>query len=160
MQTKNVPGQGVILAIEDDPQDVELLRFALARQNCHWKIVSVHFARDAISYLAKIGEYADESLFPRPTLIVLDLGLPGMNGFEFLTWARLEPNIPPIVVLTDSKLEDNRLLAERLGAKGYFTKSPDIEETAKMIETLLMLSGPPQVSPAPGRTEPPQNLQL
>jgi chemotaxis family two-component system sensor histidine kinase/response regulator PixL len=80
----------------------------------------------------------------------LDLTLPGMSGVEFLTWARLEPNIPPIVVLTYSKLEANRALAEKLGAKGYFTKSPDLKDTAAMIETLLTFSARPDAPPPPG----------
>lgn len=159
MQNENTPRQGVILAIEDELEDVELLRVALAQRNCPWKVVSVQFARDAIKYLTKIGQYTDEIRFPRPTLIVLDLSLPGMGGIEFLTWARHEPNIPPIVVLTYSNLEENRLLAQKLGAKGYFVKSPDLKETAAMIEALLMLSMPPQAPPGSGETQPPQNLQ-
>jgi DNA-binding response OmpR family regulator len=147
----------VILAIEDDLQDVELLRIALAWRNCSWNVVSVQFARDAIMYLGRIGQYEDEDRYPRPNLIVLDLALPGMSGMEFLTWARHEPDIPPIVVLTYSKLEENRILAEKLGAKGYFVKSPDLKETAAMIETLLTLSTPPQISP--GVAGAPQQLK-
>jgi DNA-binding response OmpR family regulator len=147
----------VILAIEDDLQDVELLRLALAQRNSSCKVIALQFARDAIMYLGRMGEYADVSRFPRPNLIVLDLSLPGMSGMEFLTWARHEPNIPPIVVLTYSKLEDNRVLAEKLGAKGYFTKSVDLKETAAVVETLLMLSTPPE--PPSDETGPKQNPQ-
>jgi DNA-binding response OmpR family regulator len=67
-----------------------------------------------------------------------------MSGMEFLTWARNEPDIPQIVVLTFSKLEENRALAERLGAKAYFTKSVDLKETSAVTETLLMLVTPPE----------------
>lgn len=137
----------MILAIEDDLEDVEILRVALAQRHSSWRIVSVQFAKDAIMYLGRIGQYADETHFPRASLIVLDLSLPGMSGMEFLTWARHEPNIPPIVVLTYSKLEENRMLAEKLGAKGYFVKSVDLKETAAMIETLLVLSTPPRIPP-------------
>lgn len=148
--------EGVILAIEDDLEDVELLRVALAQKHVSWRVVAVQFAKDAIMYLGRMGEYADERRFPRPTLIVLDLSLPGMSGMEFLTWARHEPNIPPIVVLTYSKLEENRKLAKKLGAKGYFVKSVDLRDTAAMIETLLVLSTPPQIPP--GETGAPQQL--
>lgn len=96
-------------------------------------------------YLAGVGQYADRTQFPRPTLIVLDLALPGMSGIDFLAWARHETNIPPIAVLTYSKLEQNRVLAEKFGVKGYFVKSPDLKETAAMLETLLLLSTPPQI---------------
>src|SRR5690348_12344458 len=97
---------GLILQIEDDLQDVELFRLALAQCGSPCKVVSVHYARDAIKYLARLGEYADTVKFPKPTLIVLDLSLPGMTGLEFLAWARGEPpeSIPPIVVLSYSQL--------------------------------------------------------
>jgi DNA-binding response OmpR family regulator len=142
LQILNKFQQGVVLAVEDDFEDVELLRLALAQNNCPWTLISVPFARDAIKYLARIGEYADETRFPWPTLIMLDLSLPGMSGMDFLTWARHEPNLPPIVILTYSKLPEDRALATRLGAKAYFVKSIDLNETTAMIETLLMLSTP------------------
>lgn len=145
---------GVILAIEDDFEDVELLRLALAQGNFPCRLVSVPFARDAIKYLTRIGEYADEARFPRPALIVLDLSLPGMSGMDFLTWARHEPNIPPIVILTYSHLKEDRDSASRLGAKAYFLKSLDLKETAGMLETLRTLIAPPPTPPGPTEAGP------
>lgn len=138
---------GVILAIEDESDDVELLRLALAEGNFPCKLLSVPFARDAIRYLGRVGEYADESRFPRPALIVLDLSLPGMSGMDFLTWARAEPNVPPIVILTYSHLKENRELAAKLGAKAYFIKSFDLKDTTVMLDTLRTLIAPPQMLP-------------
>ncbi len=138
---------GVILAIEDNADDVETLRLALARRNSPWKVVSVSFARDAIMYLGRIGQYGDDDRFPRPNVILLDLSLPGMSGMEFLSWAGREPNLPPIVVLTYSRLSEDRHLAGKLGAKGYFVKSLDLKETAAMIETLLTLNQPGSTNP-------------
>lgn len=138
---------GVILAIEDDSDDVELLRLALALGNFPCKLLSVPFARDAIRYLGRVGEYADQARFPRPALIVLDLTLPGMSGMEFLTWARAEPDMPPIVILTYSHLNENRDLAARLGAEAYFVKSLDLTDTSVMLETLRALIALPQVPP-------------
>lgn len=147
---------GVVLAIEDDSEDVELLHLALAQGNFPCKLVSVPFARDAIRYLGRIGEYADETRFPRPMLIILDLSLPGMSGMDFLTWAGRENNIPPIVILTYSRLKEDRELAQRLGAKAYFVKSLDLKETTAMLETLRGLALPPIL---PGQTGAPQTPQ-
>lgn len=140
MQNENIERPGVILAVEDEPEDVEILRLALAQRGVPWKVVSVQFAKDAIRYLGRVGEYADENRFPYPSIIVLDLALPGMSGMDFLTWARGEKAMPPIVILSYSALEENRSLSLKLGAKGYFLKSPDLKETAAMIETLLSLN--------------------
>ena len=136
---------GVILQIEDDLQDVELFRLALAQSGSPCRVISVQYARDAIKYLARLGEYADTVKFPRPTLVVLDLSLPGMTGLEFLAWARGEPpeNIPPIVVLSYSQLELNRHLSEKLGAKAYFVKSPNPQESVAMAKSLLLFNTPP-----------------
>lgn len=140
---------GIILQIEDDLEDVELFRIALAQNGSGCQLISVQFAKDAINYLCRIGQYIDAQRYPRPTLIVLDLSLPGMSGLEFLTWAKCEPpdNVPPIVVFSSSQLELNRDLTQKLGAKGYFVKSPDLKETVAMTKDLLFFSvSPPNAS--------------
>lgn len=147
MQDEHSPliSPNVILLIEDDLHDVELFRLALAQSGSHCHVAAVQFARDAIKYLMRFGEYADEKQFPKPALIVLDLSLPGMTGMEFLSWALAEPpeNIPPIVVLSYSALEFDRQLAQKFGAKAYFVKSPDLKETAAMIKRMLLTNLPP-----------------
>src|ERR1700761_2501130 len=100
---------GVILLIEDNQDDVALFRIAVAKSGSPCQVIPVNFAKDAIKYLDNYGEFADKTEFPKPILIVLDLSLPGMSGFEFLAWAKEEPpgSIPPIVVLSSSKAELN-----------------------------------------------------
>jgi CheY-like chemotaxis protein len=74
----------------------------------------------------------------------LDLSLPGMSGLEFLTWAKGEPpeKVPPIVVLSYSQLELNRHLTEKLGAKAYFVKSPDLQESITITKNLMLFDEP------------------
>jgi len=74
------------------------------------------------------------------SLVLTDLKMPGMSGMEFLTWAKQETNLPPIVILSYSASQESRDLTEKLGAKGYFVKSPDLKDTAAMIEALLALN--------------------
>jgi len=147
---------GVILQIEDNLDDIDLFRLALAQSGSPCKVISVHDARDAIKYLARIGEYADKEKYPKPTLIVLDLSLPGMTGLEFLAWAKGEPpeNIPSIVVLSTSQLELNRHLSEKLGAKAYFVKSPNPQEAKEITKNLLLFQPPSSSSPTQSGLKP------
>ena len=136
---KASPLDGVILLIEDDLNDIEVISLALAKSAIPCQLISVQFARDAIKYLGRIGEYADESRFPWPALILLDLSLPGMSGFDFLAWAKCEPSIPPIAVLSYSALEADRILAQKFGVLGYFVKTPNLDETVEMLRRLPSL---------------------
>jgi DNA-binding response OmpR family regulator len=149
-----IASQRVVLLIEDDAEDAELFRLALAQTGFLYKVVMVQFAKDAIKYLCRFGEYRDEKRFPKPSLIVLDLSLPGMSGLDFLTWAKGEPpeRIPPIAVLSYSTLELDRTLTQKLGAKAYFVKSPNLDETVAMTKSLLLLNIPPfnSIEPNPG----------
>ena len=92
----------------------------------------------------------------KPDLILMDADMPGMSGLEFLTWARCEPpeSIPPIAVLSYSKIELDRQLTQRLGAKAYFVKSPNLDETVAMTKNLLLLN---VSSSIPGPNQNPSN---
>jgi CheY-like chemotaxis protein len=151
--------QSVILLIEDDAEDIELFRLALAQTGSPYRVVAVQFAKDAINYLLRLGVYQDEKLSPKPSLIVLDLSLPGMSGLEFLTWAKCEPpeSIPPIVVLSYSKIELDRQVTQKLGAKAYFVKSPNLHETVAMTKNLLLLNVSPSTPTEPNQNPSRQN---
>lgn len=153
-ETTAPASQNVILLIEDDAEDIQLFQMALAQVGSPYRVVAVQFAKDAIKYLARFGEYEDEKRFPKPVLIVLDLSLPGMSGLDFLTWAKCEPpdTIPPIAVLSYSALELDKQLTQKLGAKAYFVKSPNLHETMAMARNLLLLN-----THANASTEPQQN---
>ena len=143
-ETVPPPATGVILLIEDNEGDIELFRLALAQSGSRCRVVAVNFVRDAIKYLDNHGEFSNKSEFPKPTLIVLDLSLPGISGFDFLAWAKAEPSerVPPIVVLSSSKTELNRGLTQRLGAKAYFVKSLNWHETNAMTKEMLLFNAP------------------
>ena len=141
MKTEQTSPQwcNIVLLIEDDSEDIELFRLAVTQSGSPCKVIAINFAREAIRYLGGILGYGDKTQFPKPTLIVLDLSLPGMDGLEFLLWAQAEPTgtIPPIVVLSSSKLELNRILTKRFGAKAYFVKSANLQENIATVKELL-----------------------
>src|SRR5215831_9238342 len=113
-----------ILLGEDDPGDALLLELALAKA---LDDVSLRFVRDgqeAIDYLQGMGRFADRVKFPLPRLMVLDLKLPLVNGFEVIAWVRRQPGLKqmPIIVLTGSDEPRDMNCARELGANCCFIK--------------------------------------
>jgi len=113
-----------ILLVEDDPNDVILIKRAFKKANIINPIQLVENGEDAINYLAGTGKFMDRKLHPLPSLILLDLKLPRKTGYEVLDWVKKQPRLKriPIVVLSSSKhnLDINR--AYDLGANSYLIK--------------------------------------
>jgi len=77
-----------VLVVEDNPDDVRLLRIAVENAPEAVAIHIVENGEQALAYLKGEGEYADRHAHPFPDLVLLDLSLPGMNGFDVLSWIR------------------------------------------------------------------------
>lgn len=134
--------QGAILLVEDDAHDIEAMKIALRRAESPHQLIVVTDGREAIRYLSGLGDYGDRKRFPKPCLVLLDLSLPQVSGFEVLAWSQTQPSdrIPSIIVLSYSRLEHDRRLALQLGAKGYYVKSTDLDGTVALIKSLLVLN--------------------
>jgi CheY-like chemotaxis protein len=129
----------VILAAEDDPNDLELLRHVVAENGVAVNFQSADDGEQLIHYLRGEGKFADRDRHPIPDIVVLDLKMPRMNGFEVLQWLRQEPGLAriPTIVLSGSGLESDIEEAYRLGANTYFTKPGQLAELRKIIGSLI-----------------------
>lgn len=114
------------LLVEDDPNDVLLLEIEFRRRPASIRLISVEDGGKAIEYLKGEGVYADRDKYPIPNVILLDLKMPGINGFQFLEWLRAKgpPNhrIIPVVIMSSSGLKEDVERAYRLGANSYLVK--------------------------------------
>ncbi len=114
----------VILLVEDSRMDIELTldAFEEARLCDHIEVASN--GQQALDYLFGSGQYADRSLYPFPDLILLDLKMPGVDGFCVLSRIKETPGIKriPVVILTSSKEEGDRALCYDIGANSYLVK--------------------------------------
>ena len=113
-----------ILLVEDNRMDVELTLDAFHEAKL---LNAIHVASDgqeALDYLFGRGKYSDRSLFPLPNLVLLDLKLPGVDGFEVLRQIKSTPVLKrlPVVILTSSKEEGDRALSYDQGANSYLVK--------------------------------------
>jgi CheY-like chemotaxis protein len=129
-----------MLVAEDRDEDVDILKLACQRAGVS---LPLHFVRDgeeALEYLKGEGQFSDREKYPLPTLLLLDLNMPRLNGFEVLQWLRLQPGLRRLVVIifTSSELPEDVNKAFELGANSYLVKPVDfqkLEETARYLNT-------------------------
>jgi CheY-like chemotaxis protein len=124
-----------ILIIEDDPNDVLLLRKALSRAGIKDPIQVATDGAQAILYLQGDGEYQDRSRFPFPSIIFTDLKMPRMSGFDVLQWLRThtECSVIPLIILSASKMDEDVRKAYQMGANAYLAKPSNIEDLQEMV---------------------------
>jgi CheY-like chemotaxis protein len=135
-----VSDQSVILLVEDREDDILLVRKAFERGCISNPVKVVRDGEEAIHYLAGEGRYSNREEYPLPELILLDLKLPKVDGFELVKWIRRQPGFGtiPIVVLTSSDAIRDMNRAYALGANSFLVKPLDFEnfvETAKTLRT-------------------------
>ncbi len=125
-----------ILLAEDDPNDTLLIRRAFQKAGLGESLKSVSDGDHAIDYLRGINSYADRASFPLAFLLLLDLKMPGTDGFEVLQWVRSQPNLKRllVVVLTSSNLQADVDRAYELGANSYLVKPVEFNQMVNMIQ--------------------------
>jgi CheY-like chemotaxis protein len=120
---------GTILLVEDNEDDVFLMRRALKSAKIGNPLQVMEDGQQAIDYLSGTGAYADRNAFPYPEVVFLDLKLPHKSGFDVLTWLQGRPDLPrpTVFVLSSSNLPKDMERAAMLGAKSYLVKPPSPE---------------------------------
>ena len=126
----------IILLAEDDPNDVVLIQRAFRKAGLQNTLKNVADGEQAIHYLSGQGAYSDRYQFPLPFLLLLDLKMPGTDGFEVLEWLRNEPQLKRllVVVLTSSNLQEDVDRAYELGANSYLVKPVSFDEMVHLIQ--------------------------
>ncbi len=129
-----VSDTAVILIVEDREDDILLIRKAFAQASVTNPVQIARDGEEAIAYLMGEGKYSNRAEYPLPILVILDLKLPRMDGFEVLSWIRQQPGIRalPVVVLTSSKEIRDVNRAYQLGANSFFVKELDFQNSVDM----------------------------
>jgi CheY-like chemotaxis protein len=144
--------KATILLVDDDPSDIEIMRLAFEQSQSPVSIVTASHGGEAIDYLSRQGPYADRDRFPPPDLVFLDLRMPVVDGFDVLRWMKDQPaKMPPVIVLSYSKIPEDVKRATELGAKGYAVKSPYLDETEGLVKIASELISALQDREPPGR---------
>jgi CheY-like chemotaxis protein len=124
-----------ILLVDDSEDDHALMRFALKKAGVRNPVRELYSGQEAIAYLSGQGEYADRERYPLPCLIITDLKMTGVDGFELLDWLRQRPEFVrvPKLVLSTSGHEGDEKRARQLGACAYFVKPSQLNDLVKTV---------------------------
>ena len=128
----------VILLVEDNPDDEALTLRALKKNQILNEVVVARDGAEALQFLFCEGAYANRNPDEMPQLILLDLKLPKMDGFEVLRRVRANPRtrLLPVVILTTSNEERDRIAGYDLGANSYVRKPVEFGEFVHAVKHL------------------------
>jgi len=127
-----------ILLVEDNPDDVFLIERAFHVVQIEHPLFTVSDGQQAIDYLSGKGRYDDRSVYPFPRLILADLKMPGVTGFDLIRWIRQDANmrLVPVIVLSSSSLPEDVNRSYMLGANAYMVKPPDPRALERLFGTI------------------------
>lgn len=140
-----------ILLVEDNPDDEALAIRALRRNHISNGIVVAHDGVEALDYLFGTGIYAGRDISVKPTVILLDLKLPRIDGIEVLRRLREDDRtkLLPVVILTTSNEEQDMLDSYSLGCNSYIRKPVNFLEFTEAVRQLgmywLLMNEPPPI---------------
>jgi len=128
----------VILLVEDNPSDEKLTLLAFKKCGIANDVVVAHDGVEALDYLFATGAHVGRNTSDLPTVVLLDLKLPRIDGHEVLRRIREDATtkLLPVVILTSSKEEEDVMRGYALGANAYVRKPVDFGEFAEAAKTL------------------------
>jgi CheY-like chemotaxis protein len=129
----------LILLAEDDQDFTVLLEAALEEGRIFSRMEVAADGESARNYLAGKGSYQDRSRYPLPCLLIIDLLLPRVNGFEVLEWVRSQPRFDelPVVVLTGLERQGESQRAYALGADGFYVKPFHFHQLTALLKEIF-----------------------
>jgi two-component system response regulator len=141
----------VILLVEDNADDEALTKRAFKKNNVMNRLVVARDGVEALDFLFGTGAHAGRDLSVMPTVVLLDLKLPKIDGLEVLRRLRADPRtkLVPVVVLTSSKEEQDLAQSYSIGVNSYIRKPVDFEQFMDAVRHLglywLVLNEAPPV---------------
>jgi CheY-like chemotaxis protein len=135
---ENIMKTKKILLVEDNPDDVQLTLRALKKSKIMNDVIVAQDGVEALDYLFGTGKYAGRDADVKPQVVLLDLKMPKMDGLEVLQRIRKDERtrVLPVVVLTTSSEDRDRVESYKLGANSYIRKPVDFNQFAHAVQQL------------------------
>jgi two-component system response regulator len=129
-----------ILLVEDNESDLELTLRALKKINLTNKVLAVRDGAEALDYLFATGEFSGRNGAAHPRVVLLDLKLPKVDGIEVLRRIRADPRtaLVPVVILTSSAEERDRLATYELGSNSFIVKPVEFDSFSRAVTEIGM----------------------
>jgi CheY-like chemotaxis protein len=130
--------RATVLIVDDDANDVLLFQHACDRAGVTLRLQVAEDGEQAIAYLSGAGKFGDRDQYPLPHLVLLDLKMPRVNGFEVLDWMRHDEKFRrlPAVILTSSNYETDVKRAYDSGANSYLVKPVGFEALVELTKAI------------------------
>ncbi len=127
-----------ILLVEDNYEHLNLTRYILRDNNVPGDVYVVRDGQEAIDYLYRKNRFADTASSPRPSVVLLDLNLPRVDGKEVLRIIKNDSILKdiPVIVVSSSDREEDVSYASQMGAAAYISKSGGFEQLSKAIASI------------------------
>jgi len=124
-----------VLYVEEQPDDVFFMQNVWELAGIQNPLIDVKDGQEAIDYLAGRNSFTDRKKHPLPCLVLLDLNLPGKNGFEVLRWIRAQPKLKDlkVVVISGSNQERDIENARKLGIADYLVKPTGLNRLLEIV---------------------------
>ena len=130
--------QCTILIVDDDENDIFFVKRAFTEINVHCAFHMLKNGQEVVDYLSGHGEHADRDKYPLPMMILMDLKMPIMDGFQVLAWLRNRAGLKviPTIVFSSSDVPADITRAYELGANSFMTKSVTYDGLLLKLQTL------------------------
>ena len=127
-----------VLLIEDNVDETLITQRVFSKVAPEIVLQLARSGSEAIEYLQGVDQFADRTRYPTPSLLVLDLKMPGVDGFDVIKWVRSNSHWSklPIVVLSASNDPSDIARAHKLGANAYHVKPTDMNALSGLVEGL------------------------
>ena len=127
-----------ILLVDDSLSDGLLIRRAFREAGLDDPLCQITDSREAQAYLAGQDQYADREKFPIPEVLLLDLRMPEIDGFQLLKWIRSQPHLSGLFIILLTGMRDPRLIrmAYQLGANSFLAKDAALAEVRELVTYL------------------------
>lgn len=140
----------VVLMAEDNEHDVLATKRAWKKHKILNPLYVVENGEDCLDYLHNRGKYVDPQEAPRPRLLLLDINMPKLDGISVLERIRNDPDLRylPVVMLTTSKAEEDKLASYSLGVNAYIQKPVGFDNFAKAVKNINLFWALVEVPPS------------